>query len=331
MVIGFEAYARKVMQNDKYLFHHFIYQFYCTMDLLKSIDVFREVCARMSFTQAADRLNLVPSAVSRQVSELERHLGVRLLQRTTRSIRLTDEGRRYLEKMDAINQSVGALWELSPDQGRIDGHIRLTAPPLFGPQFLTDALDAFMGAYPEVSVSTTLVNREVDLIEEGYDIALRVGDLKNSNLVARVIGGFSLLVVASPAYVDSHPAIKHPKDLAKHNCLLNTLTRSPRRWRFQQGKRKFTVKVDGTYEANDDIVLRRFATSGFGVAFLPSYFVRDGIARGELLPLLGAFMPEPLPICVVYPSRQLLGPAKRLLIDHLVDRMEPNPFARTSD
>jgi len=329
--MSFEAYARKVIQNDKYLDIHFIYHFYCIMDLLKSIDVFREVCAQMSFSKAADRLNLVPSAVSRQVSELERHLGVRLLQRTTRSISLTDEGGRYLEKMHAVSRSVGALWELSPDEGRIDGHIRLTAPPLFGPQFLTDALDAFMGAYPQVSITTALVNREVDLIEEGYDIALRVGDLTDSNLVARVIGEFSLFVVASPAYVTSNPAIRHPRDLAEHNCLLNTLTSSPRRWRFRQGKRRFTVKVDGAYEANDDIVLRRFAASGFGVAYLPSYFVRDQIAGGELVPLLGAFMPEALPICIVYASRQLLSPAKRILIDHLVERVEPKAFARIAD
>jgi len=300
------------------------------MDLLKSIAVFREVCAQMSFSQAADRLNLVPSAVSRQVGELEKHLGVRLLQRTTRSISLTDEGRRYLEKMDAVTQSVRELWQLSPDERRIGGHIRLTAPPLFASQFLTDALDAFMGEYPDVSVSTTLVNRDVDLIEEGYDIALRVGNLKDSNLVARVIGKFSLCVVASPGYIKTHAALEHPRDLAKHHCLINTLTKSPRRWRFQQGKRKFTVKVDGAYEANDDIMLRRFAASGFGVACLPNYFVRDQIGSGELSPLLGAFMPEPLPICIIYPSRQLLSPAKRVLIDHLVERAEPGSFAQVS-
>ena len=109
------------------------------------------------------------------------------------------------------------------------------------------------------------------------------------------------------------------------------LTSSPRRWRFRQGKRKFTVKVDGAYEANDDIVLRRFATSGFGVAYLPSYFVRDQIAGGKLVALLGDFMPEALPICLVYPSRQLLSPSKRLFIDHLLERVEPHAFAAIPD
>jgi LysR family transcriptional regulator for bpeEF and oprC len=297
------------------------------MDLLKSIAVFREVCKQMSFSQAADRLNLVPSAVSRQISELEKYLGVRLLQRTTRSIGLTDEGRRYLQKMEAISESVRELRNLSPDNDRIDGHIRLTAPPLFGPQFLTDALDAYLHAYPKVSVSTTLVNRDVDLIDEGYDIALRVGTLKDSNLVARVIGKFSLSVVASPGYIEANGAPRHPRDLVTHRCLINTLARSPRRWGFRQGKRKFTVKVDGMSEVNDDIVLRHFASSGLGIAYLPSYFVRDQIDGDRLTLLLEEFQAEPLPICIIYPSRQLLSPAKRVLIDHLMECAQPHAFA----
>lgn len=298
------------------------------MDLLKSMDVFREVCKQMSFSQAADRLNLVPSAVSRQIGELEKHLGVRLLQRTTRSISLTDEGKRYLHKMDEISQSVRELRNLSPDDERIDGHIRLTAPPLFGPQFLTDALDTYLHAYPDVSVSTTLVNRDVDLVEEGYDIALRVGTLKSSNMVARVIGTFSLSIVASPGYIDTNGAPRHPRDLAKHDCLINTLARSPRRWGFQQGKRKFSIKVDGRCAINEDIALRRFAASGHGIAYLPSYVVRDQINNGELTPLLQRFTPEPLPICIIYPSRQLLSPATRALIEHLMKRVQPHAFAK---
>jgi LysR family transcriptional regulator for bpeEF and oprC len=284
----------------------------------------------MSFSQAADRLNLVPSAVSRQISELEKQLGVRLLQRTTRSISLTDEGARYLQKMDAISQSVRELRESSPDDDRIDGHIRLTAPPLFGPQFLTDALDAFLHTYPEVSVTTTLVNRDINLIEEGYDIALRVGTLKDSNLVARVIGKFALSIVASPGYIKANATPRHPRDLAKHNCLINTLAKFPRRWGFQQGKHKFTVKVEGAYEVNDDVVLRHLAGSGLGIAHLPSYIVHDQVTSGELALLLSKFTPEPLPICIIYPSRQHLSPAKRMLVDHLVAHVEPNSFAGMS-
>ena len=297
------------------------------MDLLKSIDVFREVCRQMSFSQAADRLNLVPSAVSRQVSELEKHLGVRLLQRTTRSISVTDEGRQYLRKMDAISESVRDLRNLSLGGDRIAGRIRLTAPPLFGPQFLVDAIDTFCHAHPEVSVSTTLMNREADLIEEGYDIALRVGMLKDSNLVARPIGTFSLSMVASPGYIEANGVPRHPRELGQHGCLINTLARSPGRWQFRDGKRKFSVKVDGRYAVNDDSALRHFACSGLGIANLPSYCVREQVDSGELRLLLQEFTVEPLPICIIYPGRELLSPARRALIDHLVERVEPSSFA----
>lgn len=299
------------------------------MDLLKSIDVFREVCRQMSFSRAAYRLNLVPSAVSRQVGGLEKHLGVRLLQRTTRSISLTHEGRRYLEKMDAISHGVRELRDLGSDDERIDGHIRLTAPPVFGPQFLIKALDGFLHAYPQVSVSTTLVNRDVDLVEEGYDIALRVGNLQDSDLVARTIGEFSLSVIASPGYLEAKGEPKHPRDLVKHNCLINTLARSPRRWRFLQGTREFTVKVDGKYEVNDDLALRHFAGSGLGIAYLPSYFVHDRVNNGELTLLLQRFALEPLPISLIYPSRQWLTPAKRALVEHLIKGVQPRVFAET--
>lgn len=297
------------------------------MDLLKSIDVFREVCRQMSFSQAADRLNLVPSAVSRQISGLEKHLGVRLLERTTRSIRLTDDGTRCLRKMDEISRSVTELRGLSPGEDRIAGRIRLTAPPLSGPQFLTAALDGFCRENPEVSISTTLVNREVDLIEEGYDMALRVGILKESNLIARVIGTFSLSMVASPGYIEARGKPTHPRDLAAHSCLINTLARSPRRWRFRDGKRGFSVKVDGMYDFNDDGALRDFAIAGHGIANLPGFIVREQVENGDLVALLRKFAIEPLPVCIVYPSRELLSPAKRALIDYLIERIEPRAFA----
>lgn len=297
------------------------------MDLLKSIDVFREVCKQMSFSQAANRLNLVPSAVSRQISELEKHLGVRLLQRTTRSISLTDEGRRYLEKMGAISQSVRELkGQKSKDQSN-EEHIQITAPPIFGPLFFADALNSYMHQHPQVSISATMVNREINLIEEGYDLALRVGELEDSNMVARMVGRFSLSVVASPKYVEIHGVPKHPKGLTAHNCIINTLTKSPRRWMFRESGRRFSVKVDGQFVANDDMLLQSYACSGLGIGFLPSYVTYDQVSKGNLILILEEFIPDPLPISVVYPSRHLLSTAKRKLIDHLIENAELGIFS----
>ena len=281
----------------------------------------------MSFSQAANQLNLVPSAVSRQISELEKHLGVRLLQRTTRAISLTEEGRYYLKKMDAISQSVRELKGQAGDNQNCEEHIRITAPPILGPQFLADALDSYLLGHPHVSVSTTMVNREVNLIEEGYDLAIRVGQLEDSNLVARVVGQFSLSVVASPKYIEAYGAPKHPKELAYHHCIINTLTKTPRRWGFREGRRNFSVKVDGQCAANDDMLLLSFANSGLGIAFLPTYITYKQVERGELIMLLEEFIPEPLPIAVIYPSRRLLSTAKRNLIDHLIEKAEHGIFS----
>jgi LysR family transcriptional regulator for bpeEF and oprC len=288
------------------------------MNLLKSIEIFREVCKQMSFTQAAEQLNLVPSAVSRQINELEKHLGVRLLQRTTRSISLTDEGRRYLRKMDVISQSVHDLNNLNSDDAHIEGHIRLTAPPILGEPFLKGVLDTYLQQHPDVSLSTTLVNRHINLIEEGYDLALRVGKLDDSSLVARVVGQFALSIVASPAYIKAHGEPAHPRELVKHNCIINTLVQSPRRWEFKDGRRNFSIKVNGQCDANDDTMLRSIACSGLGIAYLPAIVVHDNIANGELVPILNSFIPDPLPVSLVYPSRQFLSSAKRKLIDHLI-------------
>lgn len=297
------------------------------MDLFKSIEIFREVCKQMSFSQAANQLNLVPSAVSRQISELEKYLGVRLLQRTTRSISLTDDGRRYLQKMNAISQGVRELKDQTDEDQGIEDHIRLTAPPILGPQFLADALNSYMQKHLYVSISTTMVNREINLIEEGYDLALRVGELEDSNMVARIVGKFSLSIVASPDYIEKHGEPKHPKDLVNHNCLINTLTKLPRRWMFREGGRKFSVKVDGRCVANDDMLLQSFACSGLGIAFLPNYVTCDEVDKGNLKLLLEKFIPDPLPIAVVYPSRHFLSTAKRKLIEHLIENAEKGIFS----
>lgn len=206
-------------------------------------------------------------------------------------------------------------------------HIRITAPPIFGPQFFTDTLNSYLQQHPYVSILATMVNREINLIEEDYDLALRVGELEDSNMVARRVGKFSLSVVASPKYVENHGAPKHPKDLVAHNCIINTLTKSPRRWVFREGGRKFSVKVDGRCAANDDMLLRSYACSGLGIGFLPSYVTYDQVRKGNLILILEEFIPDPLPISVVYPSRHLLSTAKRKSIDHLIEKAEQSIFS----
>ena len=250
---------------------------------------------------------------------MEKHLEVRLLERTTRSISLTDDGKRYLKKMDDISQSIHELKKQNEAEQDIEGHIRLTAPPILGPQFLTDALNSYLLEHPKVSLSVTMINREINLIEEGYDLALRVGELEDSSMIARAVGRFSSSVVASPDYLAKHGTPMHPKELINHDCIINTLTKSPRRWVFREGRRKFSVKIDGRCIANDDMLLHSYACSGLGIGLLPTYITYEQVRKGNLVLILNEFLPDPLPISVVYPSRNFLGPAKRRLIEHLIE------------
>lgn len=153
--------------------------------------------------------------------------------------------------------------------------------------------DLTPGLATDVSISTTFVNREINLVEEGFDLALRVGKLEDSNLVSRAIGRFPLALVASPGYLHAHGKPAHPKDLVHHNWLINTLTQAPRRWSFQDGRRTFSVKVEGRCDANDDQMLQSLACAGEGIAYLPAYFVDGGVRKGELIPLLASYLPDP--------------------------------------
>ncbi|WP_077338171.1 LysR family transcriptional regulator [Pseudocolwellia agarivorans] len=291
------------------------------MNLLKSIEVFQEVCKHKSFSKAANHLNLVPSAVSRQINELEKHLNTRLINRTTRSISLTNDGRRYLQKMDVITQNVGELISLSTDEKIVKDHIHFTAPPVLGENILQNALNEYSQKYPNVSLSLNFVNREVNLVEEGYDLAVRIGVLEDSNLISRQIHLFPLIVVASPSYLKKYGIPAHPKELTNHNCIINTIMKTPFKWKFIDEKKNILVKVKGNLEANNDIMLQRFATAGLGISYIPDFMAQEQINKGELVQLLTEFMPQPLPISVVYPSRKHLSTAKRKFIDTLIEHL----------
>ena len=291
------------------------------MDLLKSIQIFQEVIKHQSFSRAAEQLGLVPSAVSRQVTELEKRLGIRLLQRTTRSLRLTEEGQRYLSQMQRIQEQVDALDGMQDDEGQIRGRISLTAPTMLGQFALPQALAEFKRQYPEVQFTMALMNRKVDLVEEGFDLAVRGGHLDDANFIARPLGVINLKTVASPDYLAAHPPIRHPRDLVRHSCLLHNAVAGPNRWRFNIDGKTSQIKVSGEVEANDSLWLRAFAEADQGVAHLPGFHVDEALAAGRLVEILDEFAPPPLPLNLIYPSQRLMSPTLRRLVDFLVDRL----------
>lgn len=289
------------------------------MDIVKSIQIFQQVAEDQSFTKAAESLGLVPSAVSRQISELENWLGVRLINRTTRSLHLTDDGHKYLERMATIISQVASLKALTiEEQSNLSGRVRLTTPMMLGKQIVSDLLAEFKREHPDVKFDLSLMSRKVDLIEDDYDLAIRAGNLSDSSFIARRIGDVSFKTVASANYLKNSPSLKAPKDLSEHNCIINSTLSNSKRWSYKVEKITKTIKVTGDIESNESACILSFAKAGFGVAVLPSAYVQEDLATGHLIEVLSDFANNPLPLNVIYPSNKLLNPTVRALIDFLV-------------
>ena len=288
------------------------------MDLLKSIQVFEQVAQQQSFSRAAESLNLVPSAVSRQINELEKWLDIRLINRTTRSLSLTEDGKAYLLKLSDIRAQVTELRRSKTQQQQIKGLIKITAPIMIGQYMLPVALAEFKELHQDVDLAISLMNRKVELVEEGFDLAIRVGHLNDSTMIARNIGNMRFKTVASPHYINTHGMPSTPKDLKNHRCLINTAVTNAKRWSYLIDGKSTVIKVAGSLEVNDSQSLKAFAIANQGIAQLPSFYVDAAIQSGELIEILSDYVPSPLPVNLLYPSQRLLSPTVRALVDYLV-------------
>jgi DNA-binding transcriptional LysR family regulator len=292
------------------------------MDRLSAIQVFAQVVESGSFAKAADRLGLSTSAVSRHVADLEAHLQTRLLNRTTRRVSLTESGRAFYER---AFQLLADLEEAEQEAARAAvvprGTIRLTAPVNFGMRHLSPAIAEFLAQHAEVRFDVSLSDRIVDLVEEGFDLGVRVGTAGSDNLVARKLGETRLVPCASPQYLSAHPAPKTPEDLARHNCFTYEYVTPRGVWRFRDAAgREHAVRVAGTLHSNNGELLAEAAVRGAGIVFEPAFIVGPDVRAGRLVPLLQEFTPPPVPIYAVYPSRKHLSAKVRLFVDFLVER-----------
>jgi DNA-binding transcriptional LysR family regulator len=294
------------------------------MDRLGAIQVFAQVVESGSFAKAAERLGLSTSATSRHVAELEAHLQTRLLNRTTRRVSLTESGRAFYER--AV-QLLADLEEAEQEAARAAvvprGTIRLTTSVNFGVRHLAPAIAEFLARHAEVRFDVSLSDRVIDLIEEGFDLAVRVGTAGPGNLVARKLGETRLVPCASPQYLSAHPAPKIPEDLAAHNCFTYEYVAPRNVWRFRDASgAERAVRIAGTLHSNNGDLLAEVAARGGGIVFEPAFIVGPEVRAGRLVPLLQEFTPPPVPIYAVYPSRKHLSAKVRSFVEFLVARFE---------
>ncbi|MEE8157649.1 MAG: LysR family transcriptional regulator [Gammaproteobacteria bacterium] len=284
----------------------------------KGLREFVAVVEQGGFTAAADALDVSASFVSRRVKRLEQQLGTRLLHRTTRTVRLTEMGRIYYERSREILDRLEALESDMADlQQRPKGLVRMTAPGLYAERYVAPAVAAFTVKYPEVSIELDTRMRVVDIVAEGYDLAIRMSALADSNLVARKLVPRRVMVCASPAYLAGNGRPKDPDDLRSHNCL--ALPDMP--WRFAYPDAIRVVKVRGSWISNNGRALVEAAALGIGLVRLADYYMDKELERGALEVVLEDFEVEDAATWIIYPDRHHLPTRVRFLIDFLAERL----------
>jgi DNA-binding transcriptional LysR family regulator len=299
------------------------------MENLSDIAIFVRVVEAASFTQAADALGISQSVVSRSVTALETRLGVRLLNRTTRKLSLTEAGSDlYRRASQALAELEEAELEVTRYQAEPRGLLRVSAPTSFSLMHLAPLVQPFLARNPGVRLNLQLDDRQVDIVDEGYDLAIRVSRLADSQLVAQRLAPARQVVCGSPAYFAKHGVPERPEDLVHHDCIVYTYGQSPGKWRFQsrEGGEEVVVPVQGTLQTNNGIVERDAALEGLALCMLPTFYVGDELRSGALRAVLCDFPAVELGIYAVYPQRRNLSPKVRAYVDYLREQFGDEPY-----
>lgn len=295
-------------------------------DRFAEISAFVRTAEARSFTVAADRLGLSRSAIGKSVARLERRLGVRLLHRTTRSVALTDDGRAFHERCVRLLADLDeAETMMAGRRAAPRGRLRLDLPATFGRLHVMPLVHRFLQRWPEVEVAASLTDRFSDLIEDGIDLAIRIGGDEDSRLVARHLAPHRMVTCAAPAYLATRPAPETPGDLARHACLTFGHGGRPVDWRFTEGGALRRLPVSGRLCAGNVEALRDAAVAGFGIAQLDSFVAGPDLQAGRLVPLLAAHEAAGPPIRAVYPTARQLPLRVRAFIDLLAEAWSPVP------
>lgn len=292
------------------------------MDRLEMMNAFVEVARQGGFAPAARRLDISTSSLSRHIAALEDWLDVQLFHRTTRHVRLTDAGQGYLRRCLKILEDVQDIQQAGQHtQGALSGTIRISAPVFLGRQCIAPLLSGFLRENPGVQIDLFLSDRLVDLVAEGFDLAIRVTKPEDSSLITRRLGATRLRVVASPDYLQRKGSPSSIKDLINHDCIVDRVPESGGRWAFATRDGKQVQRVTGPARVNDGETARNFAIAGLGLARLPGFFVNDALTSGELVEVELDAREDEIGFFAFYPPSRHLSPTVRALIDMMVAEM----------
>ena len=293
------------------------------LDRLLSMQVFLAVARHGTFTAAAEELGLSRAMASKHVQALEAHVGVRLVNRTTRTTRLTEAGARYYEQLSVLLTELDDIEAgIGQDATQVRGTLSVAAPPGYGAVHVAPIIAGFMRQHPEIRVRLVLIEGQPDLVDGGIDIAITVRELADTSYIARKLGAVRLIVCAAPHYLESKGKPKKPLDLVDHNCLIYAETAAQLRadWLFRRRGEALLQAVSGTFVSNVGQAIRELAIAGEGIARLPDYLVEDALESGELVELLQGFAPPLRPVHALYAHRDHL-PAKVLrFLEYAADR-----------
>jgi LysR family transcriptional regulator for bpeEF and oprC len=294
------------------------------MDKLKAMAIFVEIADQGSMSAAARRLGVVNSVVSKNLNELEHWLGRKLVFRSTRNLRLTQDGVTYLEQCRKILDEVAWLEARTREQDQvIAGHLRLTAPTYLGQKILAPMIASFTRGHPNVTLELKLSDDFKDMIDGGFDAAFRVSQMPDSGFISRRMGRVKLLAVASPEYVKSAGTPVAPKDLKEHQCILETGSSRQQAWRFASRKKaQSSVQVSGRVSASTGHMVKELCLQGLGIAQLPDFIVKENLDRGEFVEVLPQYALGNFFIHMLYHQNATGNVALKAIVEHFVSSLE---------
>lgn len=298
------------------------------MNRFENMDTFSRVVEEGSISGAADRLNIAKSAVSRRLKELEEHLGVQLFHRTTRRMNLTETGHSfYQQSVRILDDVLEAELSTSKAHGTLKGNLKIALPSSFGGMHMGPAINEFLEQHPQIVFDLDFNDRQVDIIQEGFDLAIRIANLPDSSLIAKRFAPINHVLCASPEYLNKHGTPKIPEDLSKHKCLAYTLINDYKTWTFTDDKnQKVKVTIKPHMKSSAGEFLREAAVSGHGIVYAPTFMAYKEIENGKLVPLLNEYNTWQINAYAIYPQTRHLSQRVRAFVDFLAKRFEQTPY-----